>query len=87
MSYSLLQRDPANEQAVISKSSMLLFSDDMGVNRDVVYNFILLCFCQLTESEKIINYSRQRGNWEHAGGSMSVCQSVNGVICYKLYKF
>lgn len=44
----------------------LLFSYDMGVNRDVVYNFILLCFCQLTErrSEKIINYSRERGNWE-----------------------
>lgn len=66
MSYSLLQRDPDNEQAFISKSSMLLFSYDMGVNRDVVYNLILLCFCQLTErrSEKIINYSRERRNWE-----------------------
>lgn len=34
----------------------------MGVNRDVFYNLILFCVCQLTErkSKKITNDSRER---------------------------
>lgn len=47
--YKLLLRDPCSEQAFISIGGVLLFTYDVGVNRDVVYNFILLCSCQLTE--------------------------------------
>lgn len=58
----------------------------MGVHRDVVYNLILFCVCQLTErkSKKITNDSRERGTkeqWHVTGNKLEdLCLFVTALM-------